>query len=317
MSTLDNILEEITKANSIVILTHENPDGDAVGTALALYNALKQYGKNPDIIIPEYSKVFEFLPGIDDIKKESNVEKYDLAISVDCATIKMLNGFANYFESAKMKIDIDHHGTNTMYGDINFVNPVAPACAQILITILDYIGMEITKDIGSCILTGIITDTGGFKYSGVTAETFEFVAWLLNKGVNVSKIYRQVLQVKTKANFELHRIASDRIEFLEDGKIAFTYITEEDEQKVGAQNGDHEGIVEVGRDVEGVEVSIFVRQTDKGCKVSLRSNDYVNVSDVCLMFGGGGHQKAAGALIQGSIEQVKEKLLYQVKSYLK
>lgn len=287
MSTLDNILEEINKANSIVILTHENPDGDAVGTALALYNALKQYGKNPDIIIPEYSKVFEFLPGIDDIKKESNVEKYDLAISVDCATIKMLNGFANYFESAKMKIDIDHHGTNTMYGDINFVNPVAPACAQILITILDYIGMEITKDIGSCILTGIITDTGGFKYSGVTAETFEFVAWLLNKGVNVSKIYRQVLQVKTKANFELHRIASDRIEFLEDGKIAFTYITEEDEQKVGAQNGDHEGIVEVGRDVEGVEVSIFVRQTDKGCKVSLRSNDYVNVSDVCLMFGGG------------------------------
>ena len=317
MSTLDNILEEINKANSIVILTNENPDGDAVGTALALYNALKQYGKNPDIIIPEYSKVFEFLPGIDDIKKESNVEKYDLAISVDCATIKMLNGFANYFESAKMKIDIDHHGTNTMYGDINFVNPVAPACAQILITILDYIGMEITKDIGSCILTGIITDTGGFKYSGVTAETFEFVAWLLNKGVNVSKIYRQVLQVKTKANFELHRIASDRIEFLEDGKIAFTYITEEDEQKVGAQNGDHEGIVEVGRDVEGVEVSIFVRKTDKGCKVSLRSNDYVNVSDVCLMFGGGGHQKAAGALIQGSIEQVKEKLLYQVKSYLK
>ena len=317
MSTLDNILEEINKANSIVILTHENPDGDEVGTALALYKALKQYGKNPDIIIPEYSKVFEFLPGIDDIKKESNVEKYDLAISVDCATIKMLNGFANYFESAKMKIDIDHHGTNTMYGDINFVNPVAPACAQILITILDYIGMEITKDIGSCILTGIITDTGGFKYSGVTAETFEFVAWLLNKGVNVSKIYRQVLQVKTKANFELHRIASDRIEFLEDGKIAFTYITEEDEQKVGAQNGDHEGIVEVGRDVEGVEVSIFVRQTDKGCKVSLRSNDYVNVSDVCLMFGGGGHQKAAGALIQGSIEQVKEKLLYQVKSYLK
>lgn len=317
MSTLDNILEEINKANSIVILTHENPDGDAVGTALALYNALKQYGKNPDIIIPEYSKVFEFLPGIDDIKKESNVEKYDLAISVDCATIKMLNGFANYFESAKMKIDIDHHGTNTMYGDINFVNPVAPACAQILITILEYFGMEITKDIGSCILTGIITDTGGFKYSGVTAETFEFVAWLLNKGVNVSKIYRQVLQVKTKANFELHRIASDRIEFLEDGKIAFTYITEEDEQKVGAQNGDHEGIVEVGRDVEGVEVSIFVRQTDKGCKVSLRSNEYVNVSDVCLMFGGGGHQKAAGALIQGTIEQAKEKLLYQVKSYLK
>ena len=123
MSTLDNILEEINKAESIVILTHENPDGDAVGTGLALYNALKQYGKKTDIIIPEYPRIFEFLPGTDEIKKESNVEKYDLAISVDCATIKMLNGFASYFENAKSKISIDHHSTNTMFGDINYVNP--------------------------------------------------------------------------------------------------------------------------------------------------------------------------------------------------
>ena len=317
MSTLDNILEEINNANSIVILTHDNPDGDAIGTSLALYNALKQYGKNPDIIIPEYPKIFEFLPCVNEIKKESDVEKYDLAISVDCATMKMLNGFSRYFENAKMKIVIDHHSTNTMFGDINFVNPDAPACSQIMLVILEHFNIEITKDIGTCILTGIITDTGGFKYSGVTAETFEFVAWLLNRGLNVSKIYRQVLQIKTKPNFELNRIAMNRLEFLEDGKIAYTYITEEDEQSVNAQSGDHEGIVEVGRDVEGVEVSIFVRQTEKGCKISMRSNEYVNVSDVCLMFGGGGHQRAAGALIQGNLEQVKEKLLYQVKSQLK
>ena len=133
----------------------------------------------------------------------------------------------------------------------------------------------------------------------------------------MSKIYRQVLQIKTKPNFELHRIANNRLAFLEDGKVAYTYITEEDEAKVNAQNGDHEGIVEIGRDVEGAEVSIFVRQTEKGCKVSMRSNEYVNVSDVCLMFGGGGHQRAAGALVQGTVEQVKEKLLYQVKSKLK
>ena len=317
MSTLDNILKEIDKAESIVILTHENPDGDAIGTALALYNALKQYGKNPDVIIPEYSQIFSFLAGSDEIKEKSDVEKYDLAISVDCATMKRLVGFTEYFEGAKFKIMIDHHSANTMYGDINFVNPDAPACAQIMLVMLEHFNIEITKDIGTCILTGIITDTGGFKYSGVTSETFEFVAWLLNKGVNVSKVYRRVLQVKTKPNFELHRIASNRLEFLEDGKVAYTYITEEDEQKVNAQTGDHEGIVEIGRDVEGVEVSIFVHQTEKGCKVSMRSNEYVNVSDVCLMFGGGGHQKAAGALVQGTIEQVKEKLLYQVRDKLK
>ncbi len=317
MSTLDNILEEINKANSIVILTHENPDGDAIGTGLALYHALRQYGKNPDIIIPEYPRIFKFLPGVEEIKKDSTIEKYDLAISVDCSTIKMLNGFAKYFENAKMRISIDHHSTNTMFGDINFINPDAPACSQIMLVILEHFNIEITKEIGTCLLTGIITDTGGFKYSGVTAETFEFVALLLNKGINVSKVYRRVLQMKTKPNFELHRIANNRLKFLEEGKVAYTYITMQDEKQIGAENGDHEGIVENGRDVEGVEVSIFVRETEQGCKVSLRSNEYVNVADVCLMFGGGGHPKAAGVLMQGTIEQVKEKLLYQVRSQLK
>lgn len=313
MSTLDNILDEINKAESIVILTHENPDGDAIGTGLALYHALKQYGKKPDIIMPEYPRIFEFLPGTGEIKKESGVEKYDLAISVDCATIKMLNGFANYFENAKVKVSIDHHSTNTMFGDLNYVNPDAPACAQILLVVLEYFKIDINKDIGTCILTGIITDTGGFKYSGVTSETFEFVAWLLNKGINVSKIYRKVLQTKTRANFELNRIAIDRLEFFEDGKVAFTYITKEDEERVNAGNGDHEGIVESGRDIEGVEVSIFLRETDKGCKVSMRSNEYVNVSDVCLLLGGGGHVRAAGATMQCTIEQAKEKILRQIK----
>lgn len=310
--TLDDILEQINKAEKIVILTHENPDGDAMGSSLAMYHALKAYGKNPDIIIPDYPRIFNFLPGTNEIKTDSDIEHYDLAISLDCATIKMLNGFSKYFEDAKSKVSIDHHSTNTMFGDYNYVNPDAPACSQILLVILEYFGIEITKDIGTCILTGIITDTGGFKYQGVTAETFEFVAWLLNKGVNVSKVYRKVLQNKTKANFELHRIANNRIEFLADGKIAYTYITKEDEELVNAETGDHEGIVETGRDIEGVEVSIFVRQTEKGCKISLRSNDYVNVSDACVVFGGGGHPRAAGCMIAGNLEQVKDKIVKEV-----
>lgn len=316
MSTLDNIFEEIKKAESIVILTHENPDGDAIGTGLALYNSLKQIGKNPDIIIPEYSRTFAFLPGTNEIKSESDIKRYDLAISVDCATIKMLNGFSNYFEDAKVKVSIDHHSTNTMFGDYNYVIPDAPACAQVLLVVLEYFKIDITKEIGTCILTGIITDTGGFKYSGVTAETFKFVAELLEKGINVSKVYKRVLQTKTKANFELNRIAANRLEFFEDGKVAFTYITKEDEEKVNAESGDHDGIVETGRDIEGVEVSIFIRQTDKGCKVSMRSNEYVNVSDVCLLLGGGGHIRAAGVSMQCTIEQAKERILRQVKAVI-
>ena len=316
--TLDIILEEIKKAKSIVLLTHENPDGDAVGSTLAMYSALKELGKeNVDVVIPEYPRTYTFLPNVDKVLKQGNQEPYDVAIALDSATIKMLNGWSNYFETAKTKIVIDHHGTNTMYGDLNYVNPDSPACTQILITIFEYFGVEITNDIGKCILTGIITDTGGFQYQSTRPETFEFAASLLKSGINVYEIYKKAMNTKTRANFELRRRAIDRMEFLEDDKISFTYITKQDMEDVSATSDDFEGIVDEGRCVEGVEVSIFLRETEKGYKVSLRSNEYVNVSDVCLIYGGGGHVHAAGCNITMSIEQAKEKLTNQIKMQLK
>ena len=315
--TLDNILEEINKAEKIVIITHENPDGDAIGSSLAMKLALKQLGKDADVIIPEFPKTFEFLPGIDEVKKESNIEEYDLAIALDCASIKLLNGFAKYFDSAKIKVAIDHHSSNTMFADYNYVDQYAGAFADLLLVCFSYFNINVTKDIGTCILAGIITDTGGFRYEGVTADTFRFVADLCEKGIKVSQVYSQVFASKTRAKFELHRIALNRLEFLEEGKVAFTYVTKTDEKQVEAKNGDYDGIVENGRDVEGVEVSVFLRETDKGIKVSLRSKNYVNASKVAMMFGGGGHIRAAGCTIQGTIEQAKNQIINRVKCYLK
>ncbi len=317
MSTLDEILKEIKIAKDIVILTHNNPDGDAIGSSLAVYTALKNAGKNVEIIIPELPRIFDFLPNSNDIKKEGSKEVYDLAISLDCATIKLLNGWSNYFEDAKSRIVIDHHSTNSMYGDLNYVDLSAPACSQVLYSLFKYYNIEITPEIGTCLMTGIITDTGGFQYSGVSRETFEIAADLLDAGVNISKIYKKVFSTHTKGNFELRKIALDRMELLEDGKISFTYITKEDEEKVNAETGDYEGIVDEGRNIEGVEVAVFLHEVKDGFKVSTRSNEYVNVSDVCLMFGGGGHPRAAGATMQGTPEQIKEKLVKEIKLQLK
>ena len=315
--TLDNILEEIKKAESIVILTHENPDGDAVGSSIAMYLGLKELGKTPDIIIPEFPRAFENLPGIENIKKESDIENYDLSIALDTASIKMLNGYSKYFEDAKTKIVIDHHSSNTMFGDYNYVDQDSPACAQLLLVLFNYLNIEVSKEIGTDILAGIITDTGGFRYDGVTAETFELVAGLCQKGVKVSKVYQKVFASTSKSKFFLHRIALDRLELLDNEKIAFTYITKNDENSVGAENGDYDGIVEQGRDIEGVEISIFLRETEKGIKASLRSKDYVNVSELCRIFGGGGHIRAAGCTIPGTIEQVKTQILNQARAMLK
>lgn len=313
--TLDNILVEINKAEKIVIMAHETPDGDAIGSVLSMYLALKKLGKEADVIVKEFPRTFSFLPGAKNIKTKSDIEKYDLAISLDCADLKRLVG-REYFEKAEKTIVIDHHGTNTMYGDLNFVNPVSPACCEILAGMLEYFDISIDSEIGSCLVAGIITDTGGFKYSSVTAETFEFTAELLRKGVNVSEIYQRVLETKTKSSFELLRRATNRLELLEGGKVAFTYINKKDEKEVKAEPGDHEGIVENGRSIEGVKVSVFIREKEENFyKVSLRAGNgsNINVSDICYVFGGGGHPRAAGATVQGTVEQVKEKLLKEIR----
>lgn len=317
--TIDKIKEEIYKAKSVIILTHEMPDGDAIGSSLAMYNGLIGLGKEVDVVISKVSRVYDFLPGANQIKQEGSREKYDLAIALDCGDIKRLNGYTEYFENANSTIQIDHHEVNTMFGDYNFVNPAAPACAQILITVLENIGIEISKDIGTCLLTGIITDTGGFKYQGVSAETFEFVAELLNKGVNVSNVYKKVLQTISKSKFQLRKLAIQRLELFEQEKIAFTYITKKDEEKINAECDAHEGIVEIGRDIEGVEISIFLRENIEkdGYRISLRSNDYANVADICLMFGGGGHARAAGGNINLPLEEAKQKIIEECKKYLK
>ena len=317
MSTLDEINNEIKKADSIVLLVHENPDGDAIGSGLAMYLVLKKLNKNVDLIIPKFARVFNELPKIEEVKIEGSLEKYDLAISLDCATKRLLNGWVNYFEEADERIVIDHHSSNEMYGDINFVEPTSPACCQTLYQLFKYYGIEIDSEIGTCLMAGIITDTGGFQYSGVTKETFEIASELIEYGVNIPKLYKQLLSTNTKTSFELRRLAMERMEFLEDGKVTFTYITLKDEAKINAEEGDYEGIVNEGKNIEGVEVSIFLHEQEDGFKASLRANEYVNVSDICLMFGGGGHPRAAGAKFQGKPQQIKEKLLQEVKRQLK
>ena len=307
--TLDNIASAIEKAKDIVILTHENPDGDAIGSSLALYLGLKQLNKKVDVIIPEYPEMFDFLPEVNEIKREGKEGNYDLAIALDCGDARRVVGYDEYFDNANTKVQIDHHRINSMFADYNFVNPLAPATSQILIVVLETLGIEITKEIGTCLLTGIITDTGGFKYQDVTAETFEFTGGLLRRGVHVSNIYKKVMQVISKSSFELRKKAMNRLEFLADGKVTFTYITKEDQEETKSSMNDHDGIVEIGRDIEGVEVSIFLREHEEGYKISLRSNEYVNVADICVLFGGGGHTRAAGGDVQGSLEHAKEKIV--------
>lgn len=317
--TLDNILEEIKKAQTIVVLAHESPDGDAIASSLSVMHVLEQLGKKVDVVIPEYPKDFNFLPGAEKILAKGREEHYELAISVDCTDLKRLAGGKEYFEPAKRTIQIDHHSVNSMFADLNYVDPVAPACCQVLIAMFEYYELEITKELATCILTGIITDTGGFQWGGVTPETFEFAAELVRKGARLKEICRIALRKKSKAHCELEKLIYNRLEFLEDGKIAIAYLTLDDYKAVNAEIGDDEGLVEMLRDIEDVEVAILLKEKEgaNGFKGSLRSHETVNVSDICMLLGGGGHRGAAGCFISGNLEQAKTKVIKAVKQGLK
>lgn len=317
--TLDNILEEIKKAQTIVVLAHESPDGDAIASSLSVMHVLEQLGKKVDVVIPEYPKDFNFLPGAEKILAKGKEEPYELAISVDCTDLKRLAGGKEYFEPAKRTIQIDHHSVNSMFADFNYVDPVAPACCQVLIAMFEYYEIEITKELATCILTGIVTDTGGFQWGGVTPETFEFAAELVRKGAKLKEICRIALRKKSKAHCELEKLIYNRLEFLEDGKIAIAYLTLDDYKTLNAEMGDDEGLVEMLRDIEDVEVAVLLKEKEgaNGFKGSLRSHETVNVSDICMLLGGGGHRGAAGCFVSGTLDQAKTKVIKAVKQGLK
>lgn len=317
MSVLENIKEKIEDSNSIVILTHEHPDGDAIGSSLALMHGLRKLGKSVDVIIPGVNKMYNILPGFEDIK-EYFVENYnyDLCIALDSSDIERLHVCKEIFQKTKNTIVIDHHITNQNFGDVNYVNAVASSTCQNLLVVLAYLDVAISKDIAACVYAGILTDTGGFRYN-VQPETFEFAAMLLETGIDITKIYRNLFDLTTVPRTKLLGRALDKLEILSNGRIAFTYISKEDEEELNICDGDHEGIVNYGRNIDGVEVSILVRQVDNKYKISMRSNEYLDVSLIATKYGGGGHMKAAGITTDMSLELIMQTLISEIEKQLK
>ena len=316
--TLDEILKEIQNSNSFVITAHDNPDGDAIGSCLAFATLLKEMGKEKiDVLFREYPAIFETLPNSDLIKPEASLNNYDMAIVLDCPELKRVyKEYHKYFENAKVTVEFDHHLKNAMFADLDVVNPAAPACAEILVSSFRYLKIDISKDVATCLMAGIITDTGGFRFNSTTRETFEFAGWALSKGVNISKIYKESLMTKSKAQFEAEKLAVDRLEFYMDDKITFTYMTKEDEKNLGIRAGEFDGIAGIGVTIKDVEVAIFAYERDEVYKLSFCSNN-IDVSDICMLFGGGGHKLAAGCTIDAKLEDVRKAVIEETKKHLK
>lgn len=308
------INELINESNSILLLTHETPDGDAIGSVLAFYHFLLSINKTVDMVILDIPKIYDFLPGINNVV--DNVERdYDLGIVVDCASRERIGQNNDLFSKCRHTICIDHHVSNTNYCDINYVDGDISSCCQVIYSLFKDLDVTLRKEIGEVLVSGILTDTNGFGNNNVDMNTFKIVSEIMDLDVNVHELYKKLLWTKTMSQYNLMKIGMDRLEFFCDGKIAFTYILKDDFRKVSASLGEHEGIVDIGRNILGVEVSIFIREDD-GWTISLRSSGKYPVNEIAKRFNGGGHFMAAGGKVNGNLEDIKICLIDETKKVI-
>ncbi len=318
----NNFLElknKIENAQSIIVFSHVNPDGDTLGSNLAISLMIEKYfnKKVDSVFVGQLPNIYSYLPNFErfiDVQNIDRNKKYDLAIAVDVASKDRMVFGTTIFDNAEVKVNIDHHKTNIGYGDINIVDGDAACVGIILHKVFNAWNLEITKDVARCIYTSLLTDTGGFRYENTTPETFMLAAELVKLGVSPTAEFRACYETKPQSMVQFQAYVVSNAVFYNSGKIAFVKITRSDMSKFNATDDYTEGIVEVLRTSKNVEIAAILKETKEGyTKVSLRSKT-IDLTPIVMDFGGGGHTFAAGCTIKKPIAIAFDKLLKRVQS---
>lgn len=314
----DKAVELINEAKTIYIVSHINPDGDAIGSSFAMYFALKNMGKDVNVLMPKYGTRFEFLEYMRLAKEEVNLSEYDLLICMDASDLERINIPNEDYLKAKKVLVIDHHVKRPMDADVQIVDMDAPATAQITYDILTAQNISIDKNIAECIYLGLLTDTGSFNYQRTTGKTMRIAAEMLDKGIDFSLICKKMNDTVKESKLQLITLGINNMEKYMDGQVRYTQVEKSDLDRLGVELEDADGVTNYLRMIEGTRVSIYVRGIGNDeYKVSMRSDGYVDISGICIGFGGGGHIRAAGFTIRkGELENTKKELLKVVGDVL-
>ena len=311
-SDTDSALNLISRSSKIAVIAHERPDGDAVGSLLACALALANSGKDVTPILADGLPArFRFLPGSAGIEKKVPPDA-ELVIAVDCSDKERMG----ITSEPLIDINIDHHPTNSYFAKLNFVRPDAAATAEILYELLPAFGLQITSEIATNLLTGIVTDTIGFRTHSVTPQLLEIAVDLMNLGAPLADIYEIVLGRRSLTSVRYWGCGLDRIE--RDDGLVWTTLTLADREKVGYPGDDDADLVNLLTEIEDTQVSIiFVEQSGGKVKVSWRSDPGINVAEIASEFGGGGHEQASGAMIEGDLDEVRTRVITATKAWTK
>lgn len=314
MTKLETMIDQ---AGKIVILGHVNPDGDCVGSCLAVYNYIKEWDSTKAVTVrlERAPSKFSYLSGFDAIETEAGEETYDLCICLDSSDEERLGDFKSCFDRSAKTICIDHHITNRGYAQENVIDGHASSACEVVYGQLDE--SRISKRVAECIYTGIIHDTGVFKYSNTSRKTMEIAGRMMEKGIDFGTIIDGSFYKKTYMQSQiLGRALLESITFL-DGRCIFSVVRKKDMDFYGVDKSDLDGIVDQLRVIDGIECAIFLYETGiHQFKVSLRSNSIVDVSRIAAYFGGGGHVRAAGCTMSGSVHDVVNNLSAHIAEQL-
>ena len=316
---IDRIIRQIACHKRFLITTHVYPDGDAIGSQIALYILLKRMGKEVELInaFPLPAR-YKFLPNSRLIKHNATLSYSELAFVLDVGSKGRLGNMRDHINNIKTVINIDHHQGNDRFGIINWIDSHMSSVGEQIFYLYKYMKLEIMKPEAICLYTAIVTDTGSFQYSNTSVETHLVVSELLETGIDHTEICNQIYKNIPASKLKLLHLALETLRFDAKGKIGYMFITSDMYSKACATEEDSEGIVEYSRNVKGVEVGILFKQHARGnIKISFRSRSKVDVMEIASKFGGGGHHNAAACTIKGELGSVLKNVVKTASQELK
>lgn len=303
-----------------LVVSHVHPDGDAASSTLAVGYMLECLGKQYAMVnegsVPAKFHMLWNCGRVLDYSKTpvEGSPEFDCVISVDCADYARMGEVRSWFSPEIPLLNIDHHPTNDAYGTVNVIKPDAAATAEVLYDLAVALGITWDVALAECIYTGLLTDTGGFRYSNTTPKVMRIASEMLQYGVNGNELADHLLERMTYSQVAMLRKALANLSFSANRQIAWISVTLEEIRESGATNEDLEGLVNYPRNIEGVEVGMLFKQTDTDkFKVSLRSAGRADVAAIAKSFGGGGHVRASGCSLEGSLKQVIQQMLKEVE----
>jgi len=317
METLEQIVQTLKQAGHVLVATHTHPDGDALGSQLAMGYILRSLGKKVFLYGEEQvSRQYRFLPGSEEIGAPlPDPAVFDCAVALDCGDGRRLGANMDALLGVHPMVVIDHHSGHEEFGDLNWVDQHRASTGEMVYDLSCALGADLSHEAAYCLYTAIVSDTGSFKYSSTTADTFRIAGELVLKGVKPAEVSGRLFDNFTVARLSLMRLVLDTLKLYAGDRLAIIAAPWDFFARTGTTQADSENFINYPRALETVKVAVFIKEMEKGLvSVSLRSKGSAyDVARVAASFGGGGHRNAAGFKLPGStIEEVREKLLLEL-----